>query len=287
MAFIFGFILLIVSIIAGFVGGGGNLLVLLQPFEILIVCGSALAVFIISNPSSVRKQVWRKLGRSMTHPATTREDYLETLNFLFHFMRFMKSNTAAMVERHIETPMNSSIFRTFPGIAANKSAVVFFCDYIRTITMGCDNPYELERIMDEDLQTRYRDLQDVNYSIHRIADALPALGIIGAVLGVINAMSAISADPKILAQRIAAALIGTFVGVFFSYCIISPLGFCVDKHGRDELRLLECIKASIIAYVRGQPPIIAVECARQSIPGPHKPSFIEVERAIKKKKPKG
>ncbi len=286
MFFILGFTVLLASIFLGFIGGGGNIWVMVQPFEILIVCGSACGIFVISNPPTLQKQIWHNLKKTTKSGPYTAKDYLETLTFLFYFLRFVRSNSALSVEKHIENPNTSHLFRSFPRIASNKAVVIFICDYMRVVTMGCDNVYELERMIDEDLQVRHRDLQESTYALSRIADALPALGIIGAVLGVINAMSAINSEPVVLAYRIAAALMGTFLGVFLSYGIISPLGFCIEKYGKDELRLMECIKCGIISFIRGQPPMIAVEFARQSIPLHFKPSFIEVERVIKKSKPR-
>lgn len=267
-------------------GGGGNILVLMQPFEILIVCGSAFGVFMISNPKRLRKQIAKHMKQAFVSRASSHEEYKEMLVFMFYFLRFIKSSTPMIIEKHIESPRSSNFFAHFSRIQQKDHVLTFVCDYIRLIIMGCENPYEIERMIDEDLQSRYHEIHESAYALHRIADALPALGIIGAVLGVINAMSALNAEPAVLAHKIAAALIGTFLGVFLSYCIISPLCFSMEKYAKDEMRFLESIKSAILTFARGQPPIISVESARQAMPTDLKPSFVELERAIRKyKKP--
>ncbi len=280
---LFGFFIICFSIITGFMMNGGNILVLLQPFELLIVLGSSIGIFFISNPYFMIQRVLGEIKTIFRKHLYTKEEYIEALVFCFYFFKFAKSKSPAVLEFHIENPHKSPLFRYFRSIHTNEVLKTFLCDYMRVWLIDA-NATEIERILDEDIQTRYKDMTELVYSIQRIADAAPALGIIGAVLGVINAMSSLGADPAVLARRIAGALMGTFLGVFISYCIVSPFGFLVERHNDDRLKFLEMLRAGIVAYARGNQPDIIIEFMRQSIPHTFRPSFLDLEKAIYKHK---
>lgn len=282
MLFHIGIMVVLLSLIVGFIGTGGNVLILFQPFEILIITGTAIGSYMLSNPSSLLKNVFQhlpKITRGTTHQ---RENYLELLVFLFSLFKFAKTHPIMELEFHIETPHKSHLFKKFSSILQNQVTLIFICDYMRMFILGFDNPYELEQMMDDDLNMRKMDAHDVSLSLQRLGDTLPALGILAAVLGVINAMASINAEPHILGAKIAGALIGTFLGIFFSYCIVMPVGVFLGKFLIDEVKFLECIKVAIISYAKGHPPTISVEFARQNIPQQFKPTFEELESTIKK-----
>ncbi len=284
MLFHIGMLIVLLSIVGGFLAEGGNIFIFLQPFAALIIIGSALGIFIISNPRSLLKSIWRNLPKVFRGSPYSRSDYTEVLVFMFSVFRFARTNSVVALEEHIENPYKSSLFKQYPRILAHREAVVFFCDYMRMLVLGYDNTYELENMMQEQINVRREYSFEISNALYKIADTLPALGIVAAVLGVINAMGSIDAPPDILGHKIGAALIGTFFGVAISYCIVSPIASNLQKYGSDEAKFLECIKAGFIAHSRGNPPSISVEFARQAIAVNLKPSFNEIEAAIENRK---
>ena len=273
------------SIIFGFVGDDGSFAVLLQPFEFLIIVGSAVGIFIITNPKPLLKLVGRNLLKIKAHYPYDQQYYTELSLLLFNFLKFVNGSTVLQVERHIEVPEESELFSEYPGIVKNRDLIYFICDNYRMILLGMRNQYEIENMLEAQIYERRTTNSELSYALHRIADALPALGIIAAVLGVINAMSNIN-NPDLLGQKIAAALIGTFLGVMLSYCIVSPIAGLVEKYNNDEVRLMECAKAAITAYTKGFAPLVCIEFVRQAIPANLKPSFIDLETAIENAKEK-
>ncbi len=284
MLFYIGMVVVLVSVIGGYLAEGGNIFVLFQPFAALIILGSALGIFIISNPHSLLKSIWKNMPKIFRNSPYSRGDYIELLVFMFSIFRFARSNSILALEEHIENPYKSSLFKQYPRILAHREAVIFFCDYMRMLVLGYDNTYELENMMQEQINTRKDYSLEISNALYRIADTMPALGILAAVLGVINAMGSINAPPDVLGHKIGAALIGTFFGVAISYCLVSPMASNLQKYGADEARFLECIKAGFIAHSRGNPPSISVEFARQVIAVNLKPSFNEIEQAIENRK---
>lgn len=282
MAFQLGVIIVILSLIVGFIGGGGNILVLLQPFEALIIIGTAAGSFIISNSKTSLSLALRNIHKVTKREPYSREDYVELLCFLFNLLKYSNYCSKMELETHIEYPERSFIFKNFKGVLYNEKAVTFISDYMRLIVLGFEKPYELQQMMEDEIFEKKAQGQMVASCFYRLGDSLPGLGIIAAVLGVINAMAAIASDPAILGRKIAAALIGTFLGVFFAYGIVSPIGAYLESYGIEELKFLECIKAAIVSHAKGHPPTISIECARQIIPDHLKPNFIELEKTLRK-----
>ncbi|MCE2992860.1 MAG: flagellar motor stator protein MotA [Alphaproteobacteria bacterium] len=280
MLFHVGIFLIIFSIIVGFIAEGGNIMVLFQPYAALIILGTALGVFITSNPFSLLKSIWHYVKKIRADNPYKKSDYVQLLTFMFYFFRYVKLKGLLEIENDIEHPSKSNIFNEFPTILSNREGLVFFCDYMRMLVLGYTNYYDLENIMEEQINVKRHNSHEVTGALYKLADALPALGIIAAVLGVINAMGSIDAAPKIMGQKIGSALMGTFIGVAMSYCVVIPIAAFIEKFASDEAKFLECIKAGFIAFAKGTPPSIAVEFARQVVPINIKPSFIEIERAI-------
>lgn len=280
MLFYLGLSIILFSIIGGFLGEGGNPIVLVQPYAALIIIGSAIGIFIISNPQSLLKSIWQNIHKVLISTPYSRNDYIELLVFQFNFFRFARTKSVLELEAHIESPTKSTLFKDFPKMLNNIEATVFFCDYMRMIVLGYDNTYELDNMMQEQIEVRKGYGHEISNALYKIADTLPALGIIAAVLGVINAMGSIDAPPDVLGHKIGSALIGTFLGVAVSYCLVLPVGTLLEKYGRDEAKFLECIKAGFLAHSRGNPPSISIEFARQAVPTNLKPSFLEIEKAI-------
>ncbi len=281
MLFIIGAIITLASVFGGFVVlGHGNLAVLWQPFEVVIIVGSAFGGFLIANPPVVLKQSLGAVAQLLKGPRYNKANYIELLSLLYVLFKEGKAKGMLSLERHVENPEESSIFRAFPNFVRNKKAMTFLTDYLRLLTLGTDNPHELESLIDEEIETHHAEEAQVVTAFTNVADALPALGIVAAVLGVIKTMGAITEPPEVLGALIAGALVGTFLGVLLSYGIVGPMGFSMKSRLETELKYLHCMKAGLVAYLQGYAPAICVEFARKALISNVRPTFYEVEDAV-------
>ncbi len=258
---------------------GGKLAVLVQPWEYVIIGGSAIGTFIIANPMAVIKDTGKALGEAFGEKVPKEKDYLEIIGLLFSLMQEMKSRTRAEIEAHIDEPENSSIFQNFPGAAKDKAKINFICDYVRLILLGNARPHEIEALMDEEIHTLAKDKLKPYVAVQAVSDALPALGIVAAVLGVIKAMGSLDKPPEILGGLIGAALVGTFAGIFMSYGMAGPVATKIKSVREKQARPFVVIKQCLIAYMNGATPHIAVEHGRKTISSKERPSIESVEEA--------
>lgn len=282
MGFYIGLFAVAASIILAFLAEGGKLSILFQPYATLMIVGSGIGIYILANPKSILKSTWVTIKRVRGGAPYKKEDYLMLLSFMFFFFRHAHAHGALQVERDVENPHNSAIFKEFPEMLKKREALVLFCDYMRMYSMGFSRTYELENLIEEQINIRRHYSYEISNALFKLADALPALGIIAAILGVVNAMGSIGQSPEIMGHKIGAALMGTFIGIVTSYCIVAPLSSYLEKFGNEEAKFLECIKAGIVSFVNGNSPIIATEFARQTVPVSFKPSFVEVEKSIER-----
>ena len=280
MVFVLGIIVIFVSIIVGFLGSGGNIIVLVQPLEWLIILGTTFGIFINSTPVTVRKLLWTDIKSTSKVPQYDKVGYLEILTFMFCLFRFSRFKTAVEVENHIEYPHKSIIFKDYPSILNNKTALLFVCDFMRIILLGVKNVHELELLAHERIETYRQEKIDTSSSLLELADTLPALGILAAVLGIIIALGSVDGDAVDIGKNIATALMGTFLGIFLSYCIVQPIGSHIRRVGNMQIQTLECLKKGIVAYAKGMSPSLTVEFARQVIPSDLQPSFNDLEQAM-------
>ena len=279
MLFIVGVVVLFGSILGGFLPHG-KLEVLMQPLEVLIICGCALAGFIIANPKDVIIGVIKGLVTVIKGGGHDKQSYLDLLTLLYTLLRMAKAKGPLALEEHAEHPDESSIFAKFPEILANRTAIVFLSDYLRMITMGTDNAHEMEALIEEEIETHHTELHRIAKAVEAVADGLPAFGIVAAVLGVITAMGAILEPPEVLGGMIGAALVGTFLGVLLAYGIVGPLGSLLKDHADAQIKYFQCIKAALIAYMQGYAPAMCVEFARKILFSNERPTFAEVEDAV-------
>lgn len=281
MKFIIGFIVVAGSVLAGYVLHHGNIMVLYQPTEYLIIVGAALGSYVIANPSYIIKGTLKSLKILFRNGhAHGKKSYMELLQFQYEIFKFMKSKGMLEVESHIENPDSSDIFSKYPNFVANHHAVDFFCDYVRLMTMGVDNKYQLEDMMDAELEAHHNEHHTIAHSVVTLGDAFPALGIVAAVLGVIITMGSIAEPPEILGGLVGAALVGTFLGIFLSYGFVSPMGAHIGFYYEDDAKYYQCIKTGLLAHVQGNAPAVSVEFARKAIPSDVMPSFKELEEAM-------
>jgi chemotaxis protein MotA len=280
MLFIVGALLVIASVIGGYLGGGGHLVVLWQPFEILIIVGAGAGGFVIANPKPVLVGCGRAFGHLLKGSPYTKESYLEVLSLLYSVFKLARTKGMLVLESHVEKPEESSLFARFPGVASNHHAMTFLCDYLRLLTLGTENALEMETLMDEEIETHHHEAKQVADAWQTLADGLPALGIVAAVLGVIHTMGLISEPPAILGHAIGGALVGTFMGVLLSYGFVGPISHSLAGIYDAETKYYQCIKAGLLAYLQGYSPSVAVEFARKALTSNVRPTFYEVEEAV-------
>lgn len=279
MKFGVGIIIIIISVIGGYMGVGGKLGVLWQPYEIVIIVGSAVGAFVISNPKGVIFATGASLLSNMRGDALNKDDYIELLSLLFTIFREGKSKGVMSLENDIEHPYESQLFQKYPRVLKNKRAVAFICDYLRLISLGSEDPKELENLMDEEIHTITKDLSRPVAALNAVGEALPAFGIVAAVLGIIKAMAYVNQATEILGKMIAGALCGTFLGVLLAYSIVMPLAGLMATRRDEAVNYYACIKSGLVAFLHGYPPQIAIEYSRKVLLDEVQPSFDTVEKA--------
>jgi chemotaxis protein MotA len=277
MAILLGLVVIIACVLGGYLAGGGHLYVLWQPYELLIILGSSFGTFLIANPMKVVKDTGKALGEAFKNAVPKQAEYLALLSLLHSLMREMRSKPRSEVEEHVDNPEASSIFSAYPTILKDKPILNFICDYCRLIIIGNVKGYEVESLMDEEIQTISRDTLKPKQALQDIADGLPALGIVAAVLGVVHAMGALDQSPEVLGHLIGAALVGTFAGIFFSYGVFTPIAHKVKVVREKKLRRYVIVKQTLIAYINGAMPQVALEYGRKTISAYERPTIDQVE----------
>lgn len=277
MSFFIGLVVTMGCMLGGFAALGGHLIVLWQPWEFVIILGSALGTFIVANPTKVLIDTGKATMQAVMDKGPKRRDYLDLLGLLYALMRELRSKSRNEAEAHIDSPEESPLFAAFPKILSNAELTTFICDYCRLFIIGNVWPFEIESLMDEEIAAIKHDKLKPYYALAAVGDGLPALGIVAAVLGVIKAMGALDQSPELLGGLIGAAMVGTFSGIFVSYGIMTPLAFKVKAARGKECHLYLIIKQTLLAFVNGALPQVAVEHGRKSIPLHERPSIDEVE----------
>jgi chemotaxis protein MotA len=280
MFLLVGAVVVFVSVFGGYMLSGGNLAVLVQPFELVIILGAAIGAFVIGNPRWLLARAAKALGQAAKGSSFKKADYIELLSLMYQIFKLAKSKGMLSLEPHVENPDESELFGAFPNFYKNHHAMTFLCDYLRMISLGTENPYELEALMDEEIETHHTETSQVAGAFQTMADGMPALGIVAAVLGVIKTMGSITEPPEVLGHLIGGALVGTFLGVFMAYGFVGPIANTLKATYESETKYLQCIKAAMLAYVQGYAPAVAVEFARKALLTDVRPSFYEVEEAV-------
>ncbi|KQT66268.1 MULTISPECIES: flagellar motor stator protein MotA [unclassified Aureimonas] len=277
MGILLGLVVTIACVLGGYIAGGGHLAVLWQPYELLIILGASLGTFIVANPMKVIKDTGKAIGEAFKDKVPKQADYLALLSLLHAIMREMRSKPRSEVEEHVDNPAESAIFSAYPTILKDKAMLNFICDYCRLIIIGNVKGHEIESLMDEEIQTIGRDVGKPKAALQDIADGLPALGIVAAVLGIVHAMGALDQSPEILGHLIGAALVGTFAGIFFAYGVFGPIAHKVKVVRDKQLRRYVIVKQTLIAYINGAMPQVALEYGRKTISAYERPTIDQVE----------
>lgn len=279
---IIGIIVVFGTVFGGFALAGGHFDVIMHaaPHEMLIIGGSAVGAFLLGNsPSNVMKTVG-SLGKIFTGSKWKSKDYKDLLSLLFQLTKTMKTKGVIALEAHIETPEESAIFKNYPKIMKDHFAVAFICDTLRMMTMNLEDPHQVEDNMEKQLEAHHHEASGPAHALQSMADALPALGIVAAVLGIIKTMGAIESPPAVLGGMIGSALVGTFLGVFLAYGLVGPMSTYLQSIADEEGQYYRIIRDVLVAHLHGNAAQISVEIGRGSVPHGAQPTFAELETVL-------
>ena len=279
---IIGIVLLFGLVFGSFIISGGNIAVILGalPHEMMAIGGAGVAAFLISNSMTVIKSCGGGMAKVFKGPKWKATDYRDLLSLLFLLTKTMKSKGVIALESHIEKPTESTIFSRFPRILKDHFAVDFICDTLRMMTMNLEDPHQVEDAMEKQLEKHHHEALVGANALQSMADGLPALGIVAAVLGVIKTMGAISEPPEVLGEMIGSALVGTFLGVFLAYGIVGPMGTRLKAVIDEDALFYHVIRDILVAHLHGNAAQVSVEIGRGSVPSEYQPSFAELENAL-------
>ncbi len=275
-----GFAVITAAIIGGYLWEGGHMALLNQPAEFLIIGGAAVGILVISTPIGVIHAIVSQFKRLLT-PAPARKDFSDLLVMLYQLFRVVQSTGVMALETHIDNPAESPIFSKYPTFMKRHSALHFLGDSARVIIIGGISAHDFEALMYEDLEVKHKEAMTPAMAVNKLGDAMPAMGIVAAVLGVVVTMQAIDGPPSEIGHKVGAALVGTFLGILLAYGVFAPIGTIMEHRVEEELQLEHCIKAGFLAIHKGFPPAIAIEFARRVIPEEVRPSFDETEKMCK------
>lgn len=274
----------VIAVLGGYLIEGGSFWVLMQVAEFMIIGGAAAGALLISAPPKLLKKILHKVLASFKGSKLGKETYLQLLKMMFELFQTGQKEGVLALESHIEHPDKSSIFSKYPEFLKDNYLLSFLTDTVRLVLIGGISPHEIEAIMDTDIETSHQQGTKPGMILQKIGDSMPGLGIVAAVLGIVITMQAIGGPAEEVGRKVAAALVGTFLGVLISYGFIQPLATNLDLTHEEEARMLEVVKAGLTAFAKGFNPIVAVEFGRRSIFDDHRPTFQEMEEAVKGKK---
>lgn len=279
---IIGFIVVTGCVFGGYLIHGGNIFVILQPVELLIIGGAAFGGFIVASPMKLIKATGTSVARIFSNKPYTKEDYVEVLLMINGIFNKIRQQGLVSVESDVDEPEQSPLFSPYPRILKNHAAIHLITDTLRTVMSTTIAPHELESLIDQELETHHEEAMAPAHSVNSIADGLPGLGIVAAVMGVVLTMGKIKEPPEVLGASIGAALVGTFTGVLLCYGYVGPMAKNMEFIANEDLQYLNVIKVALLSFIGGgAAPKVAVEFGRRVIPSESKPSFIEMEEALR------
>jgi len=282
---IIGAVVVLGAILGGFALEGGPFLVLMQVAEFIIIGGAAAGALLISAPPKLLARIKDKVICSLKgNNKITKEVYLQLLALLYDLFNVIRKDGLIALESHIEKPQESAIFKKYPQFLSQHDLITFITDTFRLLVMGSIPTHEIEQLLDADIEVQHHEGTKPGMILQKIGDSMPGLGIVAAVLGIVITMQAINGPPEQIGHKVAAALVGTFLGIFLSYGFIQPLATNLDLANDDESRIFQVIKSGIMATAKGLNPIAALEFARRVIADDHRPAFQEMENFVKGKK---
>jgi chemotaxis protein MotA len=283
---IVGSLIVIGSVFGGFVLAGGHLAALLQPVELLMIGGGALGAFLASSPGKVVKATFQALPSSVKASRYSKAMYMELMALLYELLSKVRKEGLMSIERDVETPEQSPVFGKYQQILADHHLVVFITDYLRIMVSGNLNAFEIENLMDNEIETHHHEAEIPSHAVQRVADGLPAFGIVAAVMGVVHTMESVGVPPAELGMMIAHALVGTFLGILLAYGFAGPLATLLGQRAGESTKIFQTVKVTLLASLNGYAPALAVEFGRKVLYSTERPSFKELEDHVKQSKTK-
>ncbi len=281
MISIIGILIVPGAIVGGYLLEHGNLLVLLQPAELVIIFGAAVGTVVVANPVPVLIKIGKGMAGVFAGSQFSKPFYLDTLKMIYELFSYARKAGVAKLEEDVDNPEKSAIFSKYPKFLKLHHAAQFFCDTLRTAVTGGIEPLDIDQMMEVDLEVHHRESHEPVAALSTMADSLPGLGIVAAVLGVVITMGALGGPKEQIGHRVAAALVGTFLGILLCYGIFGPLASAMAKQQEAEGYYFGLLRMAALAFVKGMPPLMAVELARRSIPSGERPTFQEMEAACR------
>jgi chemotaxis protein MotA len=278
---IIGIVVVIGAIIGGYLMEHGRIGVLLQPAELLIIGGAAAGTLLIANPLPIVIRIFKGFTGIVKGSPYTKEFYVETLKMMNDLFMTARKHGMGRLESDVEEPEKSQVLSKYPRFLANHHAVTFVCDTLRMAISGGVPAFDLDQMMEADMEVHHQEASQPIAALSTVADSLPGLGIVAAVLGVVITMGALGGPPEEIGHKVAAALVGTFLGILLCYGFVGPLASNLAKINDAEGDYLRCLRQAVVAFIKGSAPILAVEFARRTIPGELRPSFQEMETACR------
>lgn len=278
---VIGLVLIFACVFGIYIASGGKIDIIIHalPHELGTIMGAAIGAYMISNSTLILKGTFKEIMVAIKGPKWGKQDYKDLLCLLFALCKLMKSKGLIAVEQHIENPHESTIFNQYPKVAHDHFSVDIICDTLRTLTMGLENPMQIEDLIEKQLEKHHHESAGPGHALQGMADGLPAIGIVAAVLGVVKTMASITEPPEVLGGMIGGALVGTFLGVFMAYCIVAPLAGRNLAIHNEEQQFYFIIRDVLIAHLKGMAPQVSVEIGRTQVPSHLQPSFAEMEEA--------
>lgn len=286
MLVIFGYLVVVAAVFGGFGLAGGHFAALLQPVELLMIGGAALGSFLVGNNSKAIKATLRALPTLLKGTKYTKALYMELMALLFEILSKVRKEGLMSIEGDVEAPAESAIFSKYPGVLANHHIVEFMTDYLRLMVSGNMDAFQIENLMDNEIETHHHEGEVPVHCLAKMADALPAFGIVAAVMGVVHTMQSVGLPPAELGILIAHALVGTFLGILLAYGFVGPLSTLLEQKLHESTKVLQCVKITLLASLNGYAPALAIEFGRKVLFTTERPSFLELEAHIKTSKSK-
>jgi chemotaxis protein MotA len=282
---IIGILVVFGAVVAGYLMEKGHLLVLLQPAELVIIGGAAAGTVLIANPPQVLKQIAQGIAGVFGGSKFTQQRYLDSLKMLYDLFQRARKEGLTAVEADIEEPEKSKIFTACPAILNDHPVRDFVCDTLRTATSGAVDPFDIDQMMELDMEVQHHESSLPVSALTTMADSLPGLGIVAAVLGVVITMGALGGPPEEIGHKVAAALVGTFLGILLCYGLMGPIASRMARTADEERAYYHVLRVAMASFIKGITPVLAVEIARRATPGHVRPSFLELEKLCRKKEP--
>jgi chemotaxis protein MotA len=282
MLAIAGIVIVFLAVFGGFLMEQGNPWVLMQPAELLIVGGAAVGIILVANPPALIRKMLHGARDAFRGSAYGRQAFLLHLRMLYEVFCYIQRAGIVALEKDVETPEKSPVFSRYAAFLRDTETRELVCDSLRMMVIGATTPQELDQLMDLDIDVQRRGRHEPVTALSTVADALPGLGIVAAVLGVVITMQAIGGSPETVGQKVAAALVGTFLGILLCYGVVGPVAARLETLGEAQTQFLQVLRIALVAFFRGASPILAVEYARRSIPVEVRPSFLALETSIRR-----